>query len=873
DTIIVTVIDLTPPNLSSPLDIQYDEGTTGNKIIWNVNDNYPDIMTVYRNGTIIFSTSWTSGNIEYFIDFLSIGVYNFTIVVVDKSANSASDTVLVTVIDNASPTLTAPADVIYSEGATGNSIEWTGTDLHAGTYLIYQNGSQVASNGWTSGIPISYDIDGLLKDIYNYTIVIIDTSGNQDIDTVIISVIDATDPIINTPLDIQYSEDSTGNTIPWIVSDNYSGTYIIYMNDSQVQNGTWISGVSIDYNIDGLYKENYNLTIIAFDTSNNYIVDTVLVIVVDTTNPSYVITPSDVQYIEGASGNSLVWNTTDKYPGNYIIYLDGSQIDTGGWLNINDISISIDGLVKGNYNYTIVVSDSSNNMAIQTTFVTVIEITPPQITFTSGNQTIIEGSIGNTINWTASDNYANMYYVYSQGSIYSSDIWTDNILEIVSIDGLDIGIYNFTVLIVDESSNSVKFTVFVTVIDTSSPVIINDTGSLEMIVGTSDNTLLWSASDKNAGAYEIYRDGAILSTSTWISQTEISIDLDGLSIGEYNFTIVFYDTSNNSVQSISLVSVKFIKTSLPQISYSPVVYEGYTDVITGTWADKDNNLIPSGSISGNLNTSQLESSTIVDGMFFLAVDYTSLDSGNYTLVLRFEQLSYENQTILLQVVVLKHLLHVDVTFDNQLIPSEEFTISIRITYADPEITNNLELNELGGKSGVYQGAEISTQIILEYENGLSDELIMNGESDSNGYFYITLSGEQTADISAIRSISVDLASGINTEAQSINFNAEEIAQFVSIGTPSNGSSDGQDMIVDPLILIGIIAALGLLVIFLFMSRRTKEKYDKIQTTKKDILLRLSEMYSIRSILIMNQQDASPLMEYVFKNDRVIENAV
>ncbi|MHA2276092.1 MAG: hypothetical protein ACXAC2_10010, partial [Candidatus Kariarchaeaceae archaeon] len=872
DEVIIIVIDTTSPIFdTSPPDLEYAEGETSNQLVWNSTDLYPATYIIYRNGSQIDTNNWDNAStIIINVDGLLKGVYNFTIVVVDLSGNKEFDTVILSVTDETDPSFAImPNDVIYSEGSEGNFVNWTATDSYEGNYVILQNGSQVDMNSWLSGIAINYTIDGLAKGGYNFTIVVSDSSGNSISDNVFVTVVDLTPPNLSSPLDVQYDEGSTGNKIIWNVNDNYPDIMTVYRNGTIIFSSSWTSG-NIEYFIDFLSIGVYNFTIVVADMSSNQASDSVLVTVVDNTNPS-VNSPSNVLYSEGTTSNTIDWTGTDLHPNIYIIYQNGSQIDTNLWSSGIQISYNIDNLVKGFYNYTIIIIDNSGKQDIDTVIVTVIDATIPIIN-TPADVQYYEGDTGNRIPWIITDSYPGNYAVYRNGTEVQNGSWISGVSLEYDIDGHIKGNYNFTIVAFDESYNYIMDSVFVNIIvDSTSPIILSDANNLEMIVGTSNNALVWTASDENAGIYEIYKDGTLILWSTWLSSEVISVNLDGLSIGEYNFTIIIYDTSSNSIKSVSMVSVICIKTNLPSLSYSPNVYEGYTDVITGTWVDDNDNLIPTGIIKVNLNSTELNGVAVVDGTFFLSVDYSLLTAGNYLLSLTFEEASYQNQTVVLQITVLSHQLDVDMSYDNQLIPGEEFTITFRVIYIDPEIQNNLRLNALGTKSGGYEGAEVTTDITLEYEIGTLETLTLIGISDESGFVTFTLNGQQTLDLKSIQSIEVSIAGGLTTEAVEISFRPEDIPNVSTIN--QNVSSDEDSPLLNPIVLIAIIGALGLFIVFLVMSRKTQEKFDKIQSTKKDILVRLSEMYSIRSILIINKKIGNSLFEYRFKEDRSIDDAV
>ena len=368
--------DTTPPIIDHPADVSYEEGTTDNFIFWTPSDTHPFHYVIYRNGTEVASASWDWIFIGINIDGLSVGVYNYTIVVYDTSGNHANDTVFVTVIETIAPTIDQPADMNYVEGTTGNTVTWTPSDAYPSHYMIYRNGTEVVSDSW-DGSSITVEVDGLSAGVYNYTIMVYDTSGNSISDTVLVTVVETMAPTIDHPADMDYEEGTTGNTITWSPSDAHPSHHVVYRNGTEVASGNW-DGSSITVNVDGLSVGVYNYTIVVYDTSGNCASDTVLVTVVDTIAPT-IDHPADMDYEEGTTGSTITWNPSDTHPAHYVAYRNGTEVASGNW-DGSSIAVNVDGLSVGVYNYTIVVYDTSGNMISDTVIVTVLPLASTSIT-------------------------------------------------------------------------------------------------------------------------------------------------------------------------------------------------------------------------------------------------------------------------------------------------------------------------------------------------------------------------------------------------------------------------------------------------------------------------------------------------------------
>ncbi|MHA2313655.1 MAG: metallophosphoesterase family protein, partial [Candidatus Thorarchaeota archaeon] len=99
-------------SIDSPTDIEYEEGTTGHSIVWNPSDPNPDRFELFRDDTLLDSGTWDGSAITVSVDGLSVGTYNYTIVVYDTSDHSIGDTVIVEVTEAPPPEPPLPMELI-----------------------------------------------------------------------------------------------------------------------------------------------------------------------------------------------------------------------------------------------------------------------------------------------------------------------------------------------------------------------------------------------------------------------------------------------------------------------------------------------------------------------------------------------------------------------------------------------------------------------------------------------------------------------------------------------------------------------------------------------------------------------------------------
>jgi ABC-type transport system substrate-binding protein len=186
---------------------------------------------------------------------------------------------------------------------------------------------------------------------------------------------------INHPSDITYEYSTIGHQISWTLADLYyeNQSYAIYKDGFELTNKTWTSGDEITINIDGLTINTYNYTIVAIDGYGGKIQDQVDISVLN-----YASTcsspPSDFSYTVGSENNEISWIIYDLSVSNptYTIYRDGDLIQPSTtWTSGVAITINVDGLSTGTYDYSITAIDGLGESYQDTVTITVTLSPPP----------------------------------------------------------------------------------------------------------------------------------------------------------------------------------------------------------------------------------------------------------------------------------------------------------------------------------------------------------------------------------------------------------------------------------------------------------------------------------------------------------------
>ncbi|MDF1539420.1 MAG: ABC transporter substrate-binding protein [Candidatus Thorarchaeota archaeon] len=207
------------PDVSPIEDFVISEGSS-TSLTWTISDNDPDSYEILRNDIVIQSglLNLTYETVTIDLNNYSMGVYNFTCIAYDDSGGSTAESVLVIVLDQTAPTIDHPPDVTYTEGDTGNTITWTAQDKYPSIYSIFRNDTILAQGYWTDSNPITLNVDGLTAGLYNFTIVLFDSSVNVAFDTVEVLVTDGSStPSDTTPT--TPTTPTTTNTDPFLGGD------------------------------------------------------------------------------------------------------------------------------------------------------------------------------------------------------------------------------------------------------------------------------------------------------------------------------------------------------------------------------------------------------------------------------------------------------------------------------------------------------------------------------------------------------------------------------------------------------------------------------------------------------------------------------
>jgi plastocyanin len=453
----------------------------------------------------------------------------------------------ITIISSDVPAINQPNDIIYEFGTTGHSITWNAHNHNPFEYEIRINGGLVESGPW-DGSSITLSIDFLPVGIHTIRCKVIDLGLQSAQSAVKVTVKSEAAPIIDQPDNLVIEEDSSGNFITWHPSDYSPYTYEILRDDVVIESGPWDGG-DITIEAKHLPIGTYNFKCIVYDVFDNSATDVVTVNSIDTQTP-FIDQPDDITYEVGSSGHSITWSPSEKHPVTYIIRRDGEIMYMSSWSG-GPITVKIDLLPVGVYEFNCSVYDSSGNMGSTKVIVTVVDTVAPTIDELE-DMTYEESSTGNTVTWNPYDANPQSFTIEKNGIEIFSGSWGGGAVSI-NVDGLPIGVYTYICTVYDVSGNMASDSVDVTVID---PVIpsIDHPEDIEYEESSTGNIIKWTPYDANPQSFTIEKNGMEVVSGSW-GGGAVSINVDGLPLGVYTYTCTVYDASGNIAIDSVVVTV------------------------------------------------------------------------------------------------------------------------------------------------------------------------------------------------------------------------------------------------------------------------------------------------------------------------------
>ncbi|MCE7735340.1 MAG: hypothetical protein GPJ54_10715 [Candidatus Heimdallarchaeota archaeon] len=277
-TLELTIYDSDPPVFVSPGEKFVELGSASNSISWQILDPSDGNYEIRLDNIIVDTGNFVNGQTISLVPFgLGVGDYVLKMTATDLRGNSASDTIILHVVEVDPPIIIGPEDIIIENFNDLNNITWVVEDLTPASYNVTQNGTIIAEGDWQNGDQVVVDLNSLPLGNYIFEITVTDAFGNVASDIVLVTILDNGLPTISNPSDIDMIQGDLNKEIIWYLSDNDPTFYVLEVNQQVTVNNSWIALPFVSEKLDNYIPGNYNFTLTLYDASGNIVSDTVIV--------------------------------------------------------------------------------------------------------------------------------------------------------------------------------------------------------------------------------------------------------------------------------------------------------------------------------------------------------------------------------------------------------------------------------------------------------------------------------------------------------------------------------------------------------------------------------------------------------------------
>ncbi len=541
------------------------------------------------NKTEIFDLT-TGFSLE--ISNLSIGMHTIFVSVNAGYGVVVNDSLNVVII-NSTPIITERTDLALQQYFPNKDLIWTSFSAIVNSpyyQIVVRNETlniiEQLSGAWTSGVPLSLNINTNSIGNFSYEITFYDGCGGSKVDSVGIEIY--TNITLLQDLSVEISNLST-TLLDWSIDDRVVGltNYNITLDGVNIvqSNTSWpgINPYSFSYNLAGLSIGTHSVEIRADDGIGDFYYDCVLL---NVTNLEPVLNNPFLSPFEiNSTGISIYWIMTDpsvSISGRYNITLNNQIVA----MNLSypspngheyTLAYNFDNalLILGTNQIEIFCSDGYNAYESDSLFFSTLNFDPIlQSSHHNASIPIIEHF--HIVNWTLQDMSVNKNIAYYNISVNEMLVtapiesfpgeWQPHTYNFtILLDGiLVVGLNNITLCVFDGFDSYSDFTIQIIAYDTTP--VVTDVGNIEYVAGEQGDFLIWTVYDalvSGPAEYDITRTGFTNLSGYWISGGEIQISIDGLNVGTYLFRLFAYDNSRTEcgIDEVQVV----VQNSNPEI--------------------------------------------------------------------------------------------------------------------------------------------------------------------------------------------------------------------------------------------------------------------------------------------------------------------
>ena len=533
--------------------------------------------------------------------------YSFAVIATDAAGNSSaaqSVTLDINDLDDSAPIITSgDTAVAIDENSGAGQVIYTATaddsaDLSDSISFSLAVGSDagLTIDSATGEVSLTDDPDHEAQGQYSFAVIATDAAGNASeakAVTLNINDLDETAPTFNSSNTASILESTVGNNIVYraVVSDNQdisAGISFELSEDSDDGLSINAAGEVVLAPVPNFEaKSSYEFTVIASDGVNQT-QQTVTLSIIDQDLDAPIAISLDTATIDENIGDGQIIYSAVFQDESIISYSLAEGYDEG--LSIDSVSGAVtlatnpDHEVKANYNFTVVATDTSNNVAQQSVVVSINDLddAAPNITSGAAIASIDENSGAGLAIYTATaedagdDISGGVTFALAEGSDTSLSI--DTVTGVVSLnDNPDFegqSQYSFTVVAVDAAGNESagqSITLDINNLDDTAPIISSGVTVDAIDENTVAGPVIYTATATDVGDDS---DGSVTYSLAVGSDAGLSINESTGEVtltespnfevkSQYNFTVVATDSAGNQDQRELTLNINNIDERVP----------------------------------------------------------------------------------------------------------------------------------------------------------------------------------------------------------------------------------------------------------------------------------------------------------------------
>ena len=556
----IQVLPASNPILQSsfkdPKIFEPDKTATEN-LTWVFTDANPDTFEVFLNNASRVTDNWQSGQtIRYTLpEGLKQGIHNVSIVIRDDLGGITVYQRFVYITDGTAPELVeSPDDLTFFYGELGNVLEWQASDFVPTDFQITLNGTVIQSGNWNNQSKVEISLDSLPPGNYIYRAQYNNIVGNNTYHQVQVRILeDISAPTITGLNNVSFPFGISSLRFELQITDQNTGVYSILYNEVLVGSGDY-SSEAITLVINNLSIGKHIYTITATDRFNNQRSIRLIITIYDPVAPT--ITGAKNYDVEAGQKATLIFTIEDDTNGTYRILKGGSkEILNSTWVSGDIIFVIIDvaSLSLGINEFTISAQDVYGNIGNFSLSVLVSDSIAPQLT--RGQQVFsFEEGRKIVLTWIVTELNPKNYSVYLDDVLAKVASWESNTGISFDVSALTAENYTIRLDFYDTTGNFRSDQFRLQIFRQRSPQILSG-DDLEFVAGTSGNIITWVLSDNSPTTYSLLKNGRVIVTKSYQSGESVTTNLDSLSPGMYNYTLVAYDELGNSSTKSVFVTI------------------------------------------------------------------------------------------------------------------------------------------------------------------------------------------------------------------------------------------------------------------------------------------------------------------------------